>query len=468
MTLPDSVDWSNDERTPARLRAYQLDRLNQILPVIQKQNRFWGARLANLQLPLTDWESWKSIPFTSKEDLMAMAANDHPSLLTFPTNQYVRIHRTSGSRGSPMCVHDTHDDWMWWARTWQRIFDEAEITSDDRAALAFSFGPFIGFWSAHEALSQRGTLVIPTGGMSSQARLEFFEDAKPTVLLATPTYALRLNDVAQEMGKSCRKFGVRRIIVAGEPGGSIPSIRKKLENAWGAQIIDHAGATEVGPWGVGNRAGTGLHVIESEFIAEFLPANPLRPAPSALQTAAKPKEVPPLPYELVLTALGRTGWPAIRYRTGDLVFPRRVDDTVKTEERHKHVSIKGVATVNATDALGSEWPLSSFIQLVGGIVGRADEMWVVRGMNVFPSAIDALLCDMIGVGEYRIVVSRKGSMDEIKVRVEDALHAPARIASRLHQALGLRIEVEEVAEGTLEKFEGKARRVLDERNPDTN
>jgi phenylacetate-CoA ligase len=473
MTLHNAETYSTGhENIPAELRAFQLDRLNQILPVIQAQNPFWKTRLKHLKLPLTSWEPWESIPFTSKEDLSAVAADDPTSLLTFPYKQYTRIHRTSGTRGSPICVLDTQDDWQWWARSWQYTLDAAHVTSEDRAALAFSFGPFIGFWSAHEALSQRGTLLIPTGGMSSPARLEFFESAKPTILLATPTYALRLMEVARELGKSCQQIGIRKIIVAGEPGGSIPSIRQKLESGWGAHVIDHAGATEIGPWGVGNPTGTGLHVIETEFIAEFLPLTPADSSgssqPPTGDTSRQPNTDRSIPYELVLTALGRTGWPAIRYRTGDLVFPARSDRRSETDKRHDNVTSREDPQGRGTTPQTFPWPVSSFVQLVGGILGRADEMWIVRGMNVFPSAIDAVLSELDGVGEYRIVVARRGSMDEITVRVEDALHAPARIASRLQQALGLRIEVEEIAGGTFEKFEGKARRVLDERSPNTN
>lgn len=436
-----------------RLRNDQLERLNAILPAIRHGNRFWGSRLHGVKLPLASWEDWRIVPLTTKEDLSQTAAEDPSALLTFASEEYVRVHRTSGSRGAPLCVYDTAADWKWWTDTWQYTLDAAEVAAGDRAALAFSFGPFIGFWSAHAALANRGALVIPSGGMSSPARLEFFRQVRPTVLLATPTYALRLHEIGQQQGIDCRQLGIRVLIVAGEPGGSLATVRNCLSQAYGAQVVDHAGATEVGPWGVGNPQGNGIHVIESEFFAEFLPLaeNP-RETPTQVPQASTSN---PQLYELVLTTLGRTGWPALRYRTGDLVRVSSPELCSAQLDCHSNVTSSG------------RFRASQFCFLPGGIVARGDEMWIVRGMNVFPSAIEDVLRKIDGIGEYRIVVARQGVLDEITIRVEDRCHQPERIANRLQQALGLRIQVEEVAAGSLERFEGKARRVIDDRLPNT-
>ena len=165
---------------------------------------------------------------------------------------------------------DTPDDWQWWIDGWQFVLDAAEMTPSDRALLAFSFGPFIGFWSAFDAIVARGALAIPGGGMGSLARIELLRTTKATALFCTPTYALRLAEVAAENKIDLRHLSVEKIVVAGEPGGSVPAMRARIEAAWGAAVVDHAGATEVGPWGFADAEGRGLHVNESEFIAEFL------------------------------------------------------------------------------------------------------------------------------------------------------------------------------------------------------
>src|SRR5438477_3636002 len=232
-----------------------------------------------------------------------------------------------------MPVLDTAADWQWWVDCWPFILDATETGPEDRSLLAFSFGPFIGFWSAHDALVARGGMVIPSGGMHSLARIELIRRTRATALFCTPSYALRLAEVARENRIDPASLEVRRIVVAGEPGGSVPAVRLQVESAWNATLIDHAGASEIGPWGFGDKAGRGLFVIETEFIAEFLSLATGEPAADG--------EI----SELVITTLGRGGSPVIRYRTGDVVRPRFASDTE-----------------------------SRFVLLEGGVLGRADDM----------------------------------------------------------------------------------------------
>src|SRR5690606_24643042 len=223
------------------------------------------------------------------ESPSAAAAN-----CTYDATEYVRYHQTSGTRGRPLPIRDTPRDWEWWVDCWQYVLDEAEIEAGGRAMLAFSFGPFIGFWSAFDALVSRGVLAVPGGGMSSLARIDLMERMKTTSLFCTPTYALRLAEVAAENQIALDHLPVEKIVVAGEPGGSVPAIRQQIESTWNATVIDHAGASEVGAWGVGDREGKGLAVIESEFIAEFVSVD--------TGEAARDGEL----AQLVLTSLGRT------------------------------------------------------------------------------------------------------------------------------------------------------------------
>lgn len=340
---------------------------------------------------------------------------------TFDISQYVRFHRTSGTLGHPLVVLDTQEDWRWWLETWQYVLDAAEVTEQDRAALTFSYGPFIGFQSAHEALIHRNTMVLPCGGMSSLARLKLIIEHNATVLCCTPSYALHLASVATEHQIEIDKSKIRKIIVAGEPGGSIPSIRERIETAWQATLVDHAGATEIGPWGYDD-AGQGLRIIESEFIPEFVSVDSQQPVEDGELA------------ELVLTTLGRKGAPLIRYRTGDLVKPDR--------------------DVSAPN---------HFVRLAGGVLGRVDQMLIVRGVNIYPSAIEQILRSIPEVAEYRITAKKKGELDALSVEVEDRLQEPTRIAQLLNTRLGLKVEVRCVPCGSLPRFEQKGKRFLDQR-----
>lgn len=405
------------------LAAHQLRRLNLMLPTLVTHNRFYAEKLASIALPLQSLEDLASIPCTFKDELAtAPWSGEFAANLTWPLEQYVRFHRTSGTRGKPLIVLDTPEDWQWWLHCWQFILDAAEIGPEDRILLAFSFGPFIGFWSAFEASAARKAMVIPTGGLTSLARLEMLRASRATALFCTPSYALRLAEVAEMNQFPLHSLEVRRVIVAGEPGGSIPGVRRKIETAWNARLIDHTGASEIGPWGYGDEQCCGVHVLESEFIAEFQSVEHGGPA--------KEGEL----AELLLTSLGRLGSPVIRYRTGDLVRP------IWHHDRKNR-----------------------FVMLDGGVLGRSDDMLIVRGVNVFPSALEQILRSFPEVVEYRVRVFKERAMDAVAIEVEDRLSQPERIAKEIHVRLGLRTDVHCVALGSLPRFEGKGKRILDER-----
>jgi len=404
----------------------QLERLNGLLKAILPENRFYTQKLARGALQLDHLEQLSELPFTVKSELASDDLQQQlPLNLTWPVDRYVHFHQTSGTRGRPLSVYDTADDWQWWIDCWQYVLDAAEVTADDRAMLAFSFGPFIGFWSAHDALVARGALVIPSGGMNTLARVDLLRRTEATALFCTPTYALHLVDVARQHQIDLAQLSVRKIVVAGEPGGSVPATRKRIEAAWNARVIDHSGASEVGPWGYADATGRGLHMLESEFIAEFLSVE--TGAPAAEGELA----------HLVLTTLRRQGMPVIRYRTGDLVRP-----------------------------FWSQPGPNRFVWLEGGVLGRADDMLIIRGMNIFPTAIEQILHSFPEVTEFRLTARKRGEIDELVVEVEDRLQDTARIAEELHLRLGLRIEVRLAPMASLPRFEGKGERFVDLRQQD--
>jgi phenylacetate-CoA ligase len=410
------------------LDSLKLERLRGLVRAILPHNRFYAAKLARVSPDIPTLEALADWPFTFKEELVeAAAAAGGPGNLTWTRDRYVRFHQTSGTHGRPLPVFDTAEDWAWWMACWEAILDRGGVRPGDRVLVASSFGPYAGFWSCFDAVVSRQAMAIPTGGMTTLARLQLARTLGATVLVATPSYAMHLAEVAAEHKLDLEQFPIRLVIVAGEPGGSIPAVRSRIREAWGADLLDHAGATEVGPWGVGDLAGRGLDVIEPWFHPEFLSVETGRPAgPGELS-------------ELVITTLGRLGAPVIRYRTGDLVRPLW-------------------STPAETAAGASPW-----VRLEGGILGRADDMLVVRGVNIFPGAIDDIVRSFPEIVEYRVTVTTYESLDVLKLEIEDRLAAPERVARELQVRLGLRVDVVVVPAGSLPRFEGKGRRIVDHR-----
>jgi len=417
----------------------KLERLQRLLAEILPRNAFYAVKLRDVGgngsggaiESLADLAAW---PCTSKEELVAMAEAARPANLTWPVDRYVRFHQTSGTHGRPLAVFDTTADWAWWMDCWRTVCERGRVGPGDHVFVAASFGPYAGFWSGFEAAVAAGALAIPGGGLSSLGRIELLKRTQATVLLATPSYALHLAEVAADAQIDAAALSVRLVIVAGEPGGSIPAVRRQIAAAWGADVLDHAGATEVGPWGVGvldedpafaARGGPGLHVIEPWFHPEFLSVETGGPA-AAGELA-----------ELVLTTLGRAGCPVIRYRTGDIVKPRW-------------------PTAEEITAGGCPW-----VWLDGGVLGRTDDMLVVRGVNIFPRAIDEIVRSFPEIVEYRLQVAARGSLDTMHLEIEDRLGDPGRVARELQMRLGLRVEVQAVPLGSLPRFEGKGRRIHD-------
>jgi phenylacetate-CoA ligase len=427
-----------------QLARLQLGKLNRVLAKTRSENAFYQQKLSNCPSSLESLEQLSEFPRTLKDELQpAEGEGPFARNLTYEVDRYVRLHQTSGSRGRPLIVLNSAEDWSWWMECWQYVLDAAQITSRDRALLAFSFGPFVGFWSAFDALVVRGALVIPGGGMNSLARIDMIQRADATALFCTPTYALRLAEVAAAHAIDLRPTTITRIVVAGEPGGSVPSVRARIQDAWDARVIDHSGSTEVGPWGYADRAGRGLYINEAEFLPEFISVKTGQPAEEGELS------------HLLLSTLGRLDSPVIRYQTGDLVRPMWTYD-VSSAAAHDNIP---------DNARGSDRTrfVNRFVFLDGGVLGRADDMMIIRGVNVFPSAVEQILRSFPEVVEYRLTARKRGAMDELVVEVEDHLMQPQRIAEELGVRLGLAIEVRCVTAMSLPRFEGKGQRFVDER-----
>jgi phenylacetate-CoA ligase len=429
---------SNAYQNRAAIEAQQLEALRSLLAELIPGNRFYSRKL-EAQAITFDVASLRDFsnrfPFTTKSELVEDQRSNPPfgTNLTYPLGSYTRYHQTSGTRGLPLRWLDTPESWEWMVESWTEILQVAGLGPEDRVYFAFSFGPFIGFWLAFESAARIGCLCLPGGGLSSVARVQAILDNRITVLCCTPTYATRLAEVAAEEKIDLGSGKVRTLIVAGEPGGSIPAVRAQLEKLWpGAKIFDHHGMTEVGPVTYQCPAMPGvLHVIEKAYFAEVIEPETGR-ASATGETG-----------ELVLTTLGRSGSPLLRYRTGDLVKP-----------------VSPPSTPDSSPCRCGRHELA----LEGGILGRVDDMIVVRGVNVYPSAVEEIMRSCEGVAEYQMEISTQQTLPELSLQVEPSPGCE-NVAVLIHQlerrfetAFALRVLITLVPSGTLPRFEMKGKR----------
>ena len=362
------------------------------------------------------------VPFTTKADIQADRAAHPPfgTNLTRAIHQYTRFCQTSGSStGEPMAWVDTPESWEAMLKCWQRVFEAAGLVKGrDRIFFAFSFGPFLGFWTAYEAAA-KDFLVIPAGGLSSQARLETMARYGATVLCCTPTYALRLGEmIGESSGVERMSLRINKIIVAGETGGSVTEVRQRLEKLWDARVFDHHGMTEVGPVSYESEdMPQQLIVMEDAYLAEIVD-------PKTGQEVADGEC-----GELILSTLDRTSCPLLRYRTGDWV----------KKKTHRGRLI-----------------------LDGGILSRVDDMVVVRGVNIYPSAVEAVVRQFPEVIEFMVEQRKVEAMDEIELLVEIdgnvAKPLLKRIEAKLRDTFSLRIPVQLAEPNSLPRHEFKAKR----------
>ncbi len=415
-----------------QIEELQLGKIRALLKAILPANPFYTRKLgaAALDSSITSVGEFSNrVPFTTRHELVRDRLEYPPygTGLTYPVDAYVRCHQTSGTTTVPIRWLDTAESWDHIVENWVQIFAAAGVTQRDRFFFAFSFGPFLGFWSALDAVLRLRCFCFPGGSMTSVARLQAILDNGITVLCCTPTYAQHLGDIAREKGIDLAGSRLRLIIVAGEGGGSIPATRARIEHSWpGATVFDHHGMTEVGPvtYQCPAKAGT-LHVLEAAYLPEVV--HPLTGA------AVRPGET----GELVLTTLDRVGSPLLRYRTGDLVKPR--PHSLCACGRHE-------------------------LALEGGILGRADDMVVVRGVNVYPSLVEEIVRACPEVAEYRVQLDCRQAMTELSLEVEPNENGgePTALKNRLEHsfqsALNLRVPVRLLPPGSLPRFEMKAQR----------
>jgi phenylacetate-CoA ligase len=424
--MTESLDGAREAADGEVRRRHQWDKLTRLAHELVPANPFvtqkWRAAGLTGSGDLRSWDDFFRLPFTRKGELGLDQATHPPfgTNLTYPVERYVRVHQTSGTTGAPLRWLDTQESWDWWVRCWSTVLRGAGVGAQDRVFFPFSFGLFVGFWAGFDGARAIGALVIPGGGQDSAQRLAAIEAFGVTAICCTPSYALHLGEEARARGLDLTTLGVRTTVHAGEPGAGIASVRARIEALWGARAFDHAGMTEMGAYGFECAEQAGLHVNESEFIAEVID-------PATGKAAAD--------GELVLSNLGRAGSPLLRYRTGDRV----------------HVADRPCGCGR------------TFMRLAGGILGRVDDMLIVRGVNVFPSALEGIVRRFPAVDEFLIEVYRRSEMDEVRLLVEvngDAAATARRVQEAVRIDLGIRVEVASVPAGSLPRYELKARRLV--------
>jgi phenylacetate-CoA ligase len=438
----DSAYWNPKVETLERsqLEALQLAKLRHQVAWAAQRSPWYRRTLAGVEpARLTSIDDLRRVPMLSREDWMTSQA-EHPPYGELPTGGgegAIRIHTTSGTTGrDPLRALDSRKDWAWIAEMWGYGIWGCGVRPADTAYIAFGYGSFIGFWGLHYSMEKIGVLNVPGGAQTTEARMRQIIDFGATVVASTPTYALRLAQEAQTLGIDLPSSAVARVILSGEPAGSIPQTKALIEEQWGANAYDTAGMTEIGTIMVFECAHQpgGTHIIEDHVIEEVV----------------DPDTLEPLGYgergERVVTSLGRGLTPLIRYRTGDLVCK----------------------VPAATCSCGRGYDIYE-----GGILGRVDDMKIIRGTNVYPRAIEAIVREFTVVDEFQTVITREGVRDEITLRVELKPEAENHnwegLAETLHNKLalaheGLNFRIERAGTGELPRFELKAKRTIDKRD----
>ncbi|HET8978471.1 MAG TPA: AMP-binding protein [Solirubrobacteraceae bacterium] len=435
----DSAYWNPKVETLERpqLEALQLAKLRHQLAWAAARSPWYRRTLAGIDpAQLRTVDDLRRLPMLTRQDWMSSQA-DHPPYGELPVIDgagAIRVHTTSGTTGrDPLRALDTRKDWAWIAEMWAYGIWGCGVRPGDTSYIAFGYGSFIGFWGLHYSMEKIGVLNVPGGAQTTEARMRQIVDFGATVVASTPTYALRLAQEAATLGIDLPESAVQRVILSGEPAGSIPQTKALIEEQWGAKAYDTAGMTEIGTIMVFECAHQpgGTHIIEDHVIEEVIDPDTLEPVGYGE------------PGERVVTSLGRGSTPLIRYRTGDLVC--RVPA--------------------ATCTCGRVYDIYE-----GGILGRVDDMKIIRGTNVYPRAIEAIVREFPVVDEFQTVITREGMRDEITLRVELKPEAEGSnwegLAEMLHNKLalaheGLNFRIQRAAEGELPRFELKAKRTVD-------
>jgi len=418
------------------LEALQIKRLKQVVQRVYHTVSFYRKAFDEAGVKPDDIKTLddiKRLPFTTKQDLR----DNYPfGMFSVPMSSVVRVHASSGTTGRPTVVGYTKRDIDTWAELMARSFAAAGLTKNDIIHNAYGYGLFTGGLGAHYGAERLGASVIPMSGGSTKKQIMILQDFGPTAICCTPSYALYLAETGEEMGVDMRSLRLKAGILDAEPWSE--KMREEIENKLDMMALDIYGLSEVMGPGVSMECAEGrkgLHVFEDHFIVEVI----------------NPETGEVLPYgeqgELVFTTITKEAFPLIRYRTRDV--SRLMPEPCKCGR--------------------------TFVRMER-ISGRSDDMLIIRGVNVFPSQIESVLMNIEGLEpHYQLIVDRKGALDTLEVQVEVSekifsdevrrlQEMEKGIAKDIKDYLGVTAKIKLVESKTLQRFEGKAKRVIDRRN----
>ncbi len=388
---------------------------------------------------LKEWKDIAKVPTLQKEDYREAQAKEpwpYGDSLCVPLQQVTEYHQTSGTTGQPVYQPDTWQDWEWWSECWSYILWAQGFRNTDRVFIPFGYNVFVAYWAGHYACEKVGCEVVPGGILNTEERLLKMKELRATAMMATPTYVLSMADACRnKLGMNARDLGVQRILCAGEPGASVSTTKQRMEEAWGAKVYDHVGATEIGGWSYecASQPG-GIHPNEAFFLVELVDIE-----------SGQPIEEPNKPGKIIITAFDRMAQPCIRFDSKDVSMWGEQCDCGRT-----------------------------FRLLKGGIHGRVDHITKVKGVLFSPFSVEEVVRGIPELGdEYELIVSRKGDTDEITLKVELDPKANSskeavmpKLARELRLKTNLAYKIEFHPFGSLPRYEIKAKRFKDLRKPD--
>lgn len=410
----------------------QLERLESTLNRVYINVPFYRKKFDELKIDIDNLrsvEDLRRLPFTTKEDLR----NNYPyGMFAVPLREVVRIHASSGTTGMSTVVGYTKNDIKLWSNLVARVLTAGGITKDDVVQIAFGYGLFTGGFGLHYGAERLGASVIPISSGNTGRQIKIMQDFKTTALICTPSYALLISDTIKEMGVNVNSLSLKYGLFGAEPWSE--GMRQEIQEKLKIIATDNYGLSEVMGPGVAGECleRNGLHINEDHFLVEVIDPDTLEPVPAG-ETG-----------ELVITTLTKEAFPVIRFRTRDL-----------------------------TRLMPEPCPCGRKLMKMNRVLGRTDDMLIIKGVNVFPSQIESILFDIEGTEpHYQIIVDRKGALDDATVLVEAAEsiffdemkkqnELIGLIRKRLASELGISVDVKLVEKKTLARSEGKAKRVID-------
>jgi phenylacetate-CoA ligase len=424
-----------------KLVELQLKKFKSIFNWAYEHSKFYHKLYAEAGIEPGDirtFEDIRKIPKVEKSMMRAIQGKEpypYGDMLAMPLERVTIYHQTSGTTGQPVYQADSWQDWEWWAEAWACLLYAQGYRDYDRLFLPFGYNIFVAFWGAHYGAEKLGCEVVPGGVLNTEGRILKMQELRATAMAATPTYVLGMADTARrKLGiDPAKDLRIRRITVAGEAGGSVPATKKRMEEAWGAKVYDHVGATEIGAWSFECRYQSGLHINEALFLVEIEDID-----------SGEIITEPGRRGKMVVTALDRMAQPCIRFDSKDVIelSPDKCE-------------------------CGRTYRL-----LKGGVIGRADDITKVKGVLLAPTSIEEVVRSMPGLSdEYEVLVTKKGDLDDITLKVEltpgqqnniETIRAKLIDQLRVRTNLGYNLEFHEY--GTLPRYDVKAKRFKDLRH----